>query len=95
MTAKVPGALSEIIHTFPGNKNIVGMGLVAGLMALFLGSMVGILITVLYALKKHRSEKEWSTTKMVLSSVGVLFISTLIAIPSVFNLLFLLYSAAT
>jgi len=60
------------------------MGLVAGLMALFLGSMVGILITVLYALKKHRSKKEWSTTKMVLSSVGVLFISTLIAIPSVF-----------
>jgi hypothetical protein len=71
------------------------MGMVAGLIALFLGSIVSITITVIYSLKKRSKGKELSTTKMVLSSLGVLFISMLIAIPSVFYLLFLMYSAAT
>ncbi len=71
------------------------MGFVAGLIALFLGTIVSITITVMYSLKKHRKEKELSTAKMVFSSLGVLFISMLIAIPSVFYVLFLMYSAAT
>lgn len=71
------------------------MGFIAGLIALPLGLIIGIIITVIYYLKKNKNEKELSTTKMVLSSLGVFFISTLIAIPSVFYLLFLMYSAAT
>ncbi|SEL78358.1 hypothetical protein SAMN04488008_105188 [Maribacter orientalis] len=70
------------------------MGFIAGLIALFLGSIVGITITVIYSLKKNSKGKELSTTKMVLSSLGVFFISTLIAIPSIFYLLFLMYSRA-
>ena len=70
------------------------MGFIAGLIALFLGSIVGITITVIYSLKKNSKGKELSTTKMVLSSLGVFFISTLIAIPSLFYLLFLMYSRA-
>lgn len=65
------------------------------MIALFLGTIVSITITVMYSLKKHRKEKELSTAKMVFSSLGVLFISMLIAIPSVFYVLFLMYSAAT
>ena len=71
------------------------MGFIAGLIAVPVGLIVGIIITVIYSLKKNSKEKELSTTKMVLSSLGVLFISTLITIPSVFYLLFLMYSAAT
>tara|TARA_R110000765_G_scaffold98045_1_gene184299 strand:- start:3057 stop:3272 length:216 start_codon:yes stop_codon:yes gene_type:complete len=70
------------------------MGFIAGLIALFLGSIVGITITVIYSLKKNSKGKELSTTKMVLSSLGVFFISTLISIPSIFYLLFLMYSRA-
>jgi hypothetical protein len=70
------------------------MGLVAGLIALFLGSIVSIGITAIYAIKKHKKGKELSTTKMILSSLGVLCISMLIAIPSIFYMLFLMYSAA-
>ncbi|MFT6995988.1 MAG: ABC-type phosphate transport system permease subunit [Maribacter sp.] len=70
------------------------MGFVALLIALPLGLIVGILITVMYSLKKNKKAKELSTTKMVLSSLGVFFISTLIAIPSVFYLLFLMFSGA-
>ena len=95
MTTKVLVSLPESFHALSGNKKIAGMGLVAGLIALFLGSIIGVIITVIYSLKKNRKEKELSTTKIVLSSFGVLFISTLIAIPSVFYLLFLMYSAAT
>jgi ethanolamine transporter EutH len=79
----------------PENQKIVVMGFVAGLIALPLGLIVGIIITVIYYSKKNRNNKELSTTKMVFSSLGVFFISTLIAIPSVFYLLFLMYSAAT
>ncbi|MEH6746626.1 MAG: hypothetical protein V7670_07305 [Maribacter arcticus] len=95
MKAKVPGALSENCYALLGDQKIVVMGFVAGLIALPLGLLVGIIITVIYSLKKNSKENELSTTKMILSSLGVLFISTLIAIPSVFYLLFLMYSAAT
>ena len=87
-------SFQNIIST-NGIKNIAVMGFIAALIALFLGSTIGIIITVIYSLKKNSNEKELSTTKMVLSSLGVLFISMLIAIPSVFYLLFLIYSAAT
>lgn len=49
------------------------MGLIALLIALPLGLIVGILITVMYSLKKNKKAKELSTTKMVLSSLGVFF----------------------
>jgi len=50
------------------------MGFIAGLIALPLGLIIGIIITVIYYLKKNKNEKELSTTKMVLSSLGVFFI---------------------
>ncbi len=70
------------------------MGFVAGLIALFLGCIVAVIITVIYAVKKKRKMNDLSNTKLILSSLVVLVISTLIAIPSVFYLLFLMYSAA-
>lgn len=71
------------------------MGLVAGLIALPLGLIVGIVITVIYSVRQNKKENQLSTTKTVFSLLGVFFISTLIAVPSVFYLLFLMYSAAT
>ena len=69
------------------------MGFVAGLIAVFLGCIVAVIITVIYAVKKKRKMNDLSNTKLILSSLVVLVISTLIAIPSVFYLLFLMYSA--
>lgn len=71
------------------------MGFIAALIALPLGLIVGIIITVIYSSKKNKKEKQISTTKMVFSLLGVFFITTLIAVPSVFYLLFLMYGAAT
>ena len=79
----------------PENEKIIVMGLIAGLIALPLGLIVSVIITIIYYLKKNRKEKELSTSKIVLSTLGVFFISTLITIPAVFYLLFLMYSAAT
>jgi ethanolamine transporter EutH len=68
------------------------MGFVAGLIAVFLGCIVAVIITVIYAVVKKRKMNDMSNTKLILSSLVVLVISTLIAIPSVFYLLFLMYS---
>ena len=69
------------------------MGFVAGLIAVPIGCIVAIIITVIYAIVKKSKINDLSNTKIILSSFVVLVISTLIAIPSVFYLLFLMYSA--